>query len=71
VCFIAARPPDYCSFSGPPSIDVVTLSLRWLRGLIVTIVHLDTVNSKSYTRAVLQLALSMDAWINGVLTGAQ
>jgi hypothetical protein len=35
------------------------------------IVHLDTVNSESYTRAVLQLALSMDAWINGVLTGAQ
>jgi len=59
------------SFSGPPSIDVVTLSLRWRRGPIVAVVQVDTVNSKAYTSAVLQLALTMDARINGVLTGAQ
>ena len=59
------------SFSGPPSIDVVTLSLRWRRGPIVAVVQVDTVNSESYTSAVLQLALSMDARINGVLTGAK
>ena len=38
---------------------------------MVAAVQVDTVNSKVYTSAVLQLALGMDAWTNGVLTGAQ
>ncbi|MCX8213436.1 MAG: hypothetical protein OTJ97_02850 [SAR202 cluster bacterium] len=59
------------SFSGPPSIDIVTVSLRWRRGPIVAAVQVDTVNSKAYTSAVLQLALGMDSRINGVLTGAE
>jgi hypothetical protein len=59
------------SFSGPPSVDIVTVSVRWRRGPIVAAVQVDTVNSKAYTSAVLQLALGMDARINGVLMGAQ
>ena len=59
------------SFSGPPSIDIATVSLRWRRGPIVAAVQVDTVNSKAYTSAVLQLALGMDSRINGVLTGAE
>jgi hypothetical protein len=59
------------SFSGPPSVDVVTVSLRWRRGPIFATLQVDTVNEESYTGAVLQLALNMDTRINGVLMGAQ
>ena len=59
------------TFSGPPCVDIVMVSVRWSRGPMVAAVQVDTVNSKVYRSAVLQLALGMDARTNGVLTGAQ
>lgn len=59
------------TFSGPPSVDVITVSLRWRRGPIVAVVQVDAINDESYSGAVLGLALRMDARINGVLTGTQ
>ena len=59
------------SFSGPPNVDIVPVSVRWSRGPMLAAVQVDTVNIKAYTSAVLQLTLGMDARTNGVLTGAQ